>query len=45
VFNVCAAVARNVPVFRLSRPWDLAALDQGIGLLESHLLNLPQLPG
>jgi hypothetical protein len=41
VFTVCAAAARDVPVFRLSRPWDLAALDQGIGLLESHLRNIP----
>jgi hypothetical protein len=37
VFMVCTAAARNVPVFRLSRPWDFAALDQGIALLESHL--------
>jgi hypothetical protein len=39
VFMVCTAAARNVPVFRLSRPWDFAALDQGIALLESHLLD------
>jgi hypothetical protein len=41
VFNVCTAAARDVPVFRLSRPWDFAALDQGIELLESHLRNRP----
>lgn len=41
VFNVCAAAVRDVPVFRFSRPWDLAALDQGIELLESHLRNIP----
>jgi hypothetical protein len=39
-FMVCTAAARNVPVFRLGRPWDLAALDQGIELLERHLLDL-----
>jgi hypothetical protein len=40
VFIVCTAVARNVPVFRFSRPWDFAALDQGIALLESHLQDI-----
>jgi hypothetical protein len=43
VFMVCAAAAREVPVFRLSRPWDFAALDQGIELLESHLRDVPAL--
>jgi hypothetical protein len=37
VFQVCTAVAQNVPVFRFSRPWDFAVLDQSIDLLESHL--------
>src|SRR5262249_26782714 len=37
VFVVCTAAARKVPVFRLSRPWDFAVLDQGIELLERHL--------
>ena len=37
LFMACTAVARNVPVFRLSRAWDFAALDQGIELLENHL--------
>jgi hypothetical protein len=41
VFIVCTAVARDVPVFRLSRPWDFAALDQGIELLENHLRDIP----
>src|SRR5262249_16149381 len=41
VFAVCAAAARDVPVFRLSRPWDLAALDESIDLLESHMLWTP----
>jgi hypothetical protein len=41
VFRVCTAIARDVPVFRLSRPWDFAALDQGIALLESHLRTTP----
>jgi hypothetical protein len=37
VFMVCTAVARDVLVFRLSRPRDFAILDQGIELLENHL--------
>jgi hypothetical protein len=37
VFLVCAAAARDVPVFRLDRPWNFAAFDQGIELLENHL--------
>jgi hypothetical protein len=41
IFMDCAAAARDVPVFRLSRPWDLAALNQGIELLEKHLQNAP----
>jgi len=40
VLEDCAAVARNVPVFRLSRPWDFAAFDQGTALIESHLRDL-----
>jgi hypothetical protein len=40
VFNVCTVAARDVPVFRLSRPWDLAALEQGIELLDSHLRGM-----
>ena len=40
VFMVCTAAARDVPVFRLSRPWDFAALDQGIELLENHLRDI-----
>ena len=40
VFTVCAKVACEVPVFRLSRPRDLAALDQSIQLLESHLQDI-----
>jgi hypothetical protein len=43
VFRVCTAIARDVPVFRFSRPWDFAALDQGIALLESHLRTTPEL--
>ena len=37
VFIVCAAAARDVPVFRFSRTCDFAALDQGIEVLENHL--------
>ena len=40
-FIACAAAARNVPVFRFSRPWDFAALSQSIELLESHLRDIP----
>jgi GTPase SAR1 family protein len=40
VFAVCVAVARDVPVFRLSRPRDFSALNRGIELLENHLQNL-----
>ncbi len=40
VFMVCTAVARDVPVFRLSRPWDFAALDQCTELLETHLREM-----
>jgi energy-coupling factor transporter ATP-binding protein EcfA2 len=37
VFRVCAATARDVPVFRLDRPWNFASFNQGIDLLENHL--------
>jgi hypothetical protein len=37
VFLVCAATARDVPVFRFDRPWSFASFYQGIDLLESHL--------
>jgi hypothetical protein len=40
VFLVCAATARDVPVFRLDRPWNLASFDQGIELLENHLRDM-----
>ena len=40
LFMVSTAVARDVPVFRLSRPWDFAALNQGIELLQNHLADL-----
>ena len=40
VFAVCAAAARHIPVFRLSRPWDLAAIDRCIDVLERHLGNI-----
>jgi hypothetical protein len=33
----CAAMARNISVFRLSRPRDFAALEQCIDMLENHL--------
>jgi hypothetical protein len=37
VFKVCTAAARDACVFRLSRPWDFAVLDQCIELVENHL--------
>jgi len=40
VFAICAAAARHVPVFRLSRAWDLAAIDRCIDVLERHLGNM-----
>jgi hypothetical protein len=40
VLTVCASVARDIPVFRLSRPWDFAALNEGIELLETHLRDI-----
>jgi hypothetical protein len=39
VFNICAAAARNVPVFRFSRPRDFHALAAGIEVLEDHIRN------
>jgi hypothetical protein len=36
-FNVCAAVARHVQVFRFSRPMGLQALREGVEFLEDHL--------
>ena len=39
-FVTCTAAARDVPVYRLTRPWTLAALDQGTTLLESHLQDI-----
>jgi len=41
VFTVCTAAARDVPVFRFSRPQNFADLDQGTDLLESHLRGIP----
>ena len=39
-FVACTTAARDVPIFRLSRPWDLAALDRGVELLENHLRDI-----
>jgi hypothetical protein len=38
-FVVCAAVARDVFVFRFSRPLEFGALDETVALLEDHLLT------
>lgn len=40
IFNMCAAVARDVPVFRLTRTCDFAALDREIEFLERQLGEL-----
>jgi energy-coupling factor transporter ATP-binding protein EcfA2 len=40
VFAVCAAAARDVPVFRLSRPLNFDVLPQTLELLEDHLRNV-----
>jgi hypothetical protein len=39
-FVVCAAAARNVPVFRFSRPTGFDALRQGVEFLEDHLRDV-----
>jgi hypothetical protein len=36
-FALCAAAARDVPVFRFSRPLGFDVLDEGIEFLEDHL--------
>jgi hypothetical protein len=38
-FFVCAAAARNIEVFRLSRPKHFNALAQTIGVLEDHMCD------
>ncbi len=37
LFTVCAAVARDVPVFRFSRPLGFNMLPEGLDVLEEHL--------
>jgi hypothetical protein len=39
-FTVCAAAARNVPLFRLSRPKHFDALEETIGFLEEHIRRM-----
>jgi hypothetical protein len=41
-FVICAATARDVPVFRFSRPMAFNALHEGVGLLEDHLRDICQ---
>jgi hypothetical protein len=38
-FFVCTAAARDVPVFRFSRPLEFGALDKAVAILEDHLLT------
>jgi hypothetical protein len=40
VFTVCTTAARNVAIFRFSRPWSLTALNEGTELLEAHLSEM-----
>jgi len=37
IFNICAALARQVPVFRFSRPMGFDALRDGVEFLEAHM--------
>jgi hypothetical protein len=39
-FELCAAAARGVPVFRFSRPLGFDVLDEGVDFLEHHLRDL-----
>jgi hypothetical protein len=39
-FTICVAAARNVPVFRLSRPKHFHALGETIGVLEDHMREI-----
>jgi hypothetical protein len=39
-FALCAAVARDVPVFRFSRPLGFNVLREGMELLGDHLRGL-----
>jgi hypothetical protein len=39
-FIVCAAVARDIPVFQFSRPMGFDALCEGVEVLEDHLRDL-----
>ena len=36
-FAICAATARDVPIFRFSRPMVFSALQKGVTILEEHL--------
>jgi hypothetical protein len=39
-FALCAAAARDIPVFRFSRPLGFDVLDKGVEFLEHHLRDL-----
>jgi hypothetical protein len=38
---MCATLARDVPVFRFSRPLGFDALNHGLEMLENHLKGAP----
>ena len=40
VFRLCARIAKDVSVFRFSRPKDLRFLREGVDFLEDHLHNI-----
>ena len=40
VFATCATVAREVPVFRFSRPWGFDVLHDVVALLQDHLRGI-----
>jgi hypothetical protein len=40
MFFVCAAAAKDVPVFRFSRPLGLNSLREAVDVLEDHLRDL-----
>jgi hypothetical protein len=40
LFVICAAAARDVPVYRFSRPLGFHALREVVNLLEEHLCEL-----
>jgi len=40
VFDICAAMARDIPVFQFSRPMAFETLSEGVKVLEDHLQDI-----